>query len=245
MNPETLIIVGAAYFFAAFAKGTTGLGFSTACLPLLALAIGLKSTLPLLIIPSLASNVIVMREAGQFRASVRRFWPLFIAAAPGLAVGLALLAWLDQRYAAAVLGVVLFGYAVFALRTPDLHLPARLERPLAPVVGFLNGTVNGLTGSQVMPVLPYLLALRLDRDLFVQAINCAFTFSSILMAIGLSTIGLMTVETALISALGLIPVYIGVKMGGVVRRRLSADVFRKLVLYMLMLASLLLLIKAV
>jgi uncharacterized membrane protein YfcA len=233
MTFDTLAIVGAAYFLAAFSKGVTGIGFSTSCLPILALAIGLKETLPLLLIPSVASNIIVMTEAGHFRESVRRFWPLLVAAIPGVALGLALLTWLDQGRAGGILGIVLAGYALFAYRTPDLQLPVRLERPLAPVTGFLTGTINGLTGSQVMPVLPYMLALRMTPDRFVQAINCAFTFCSLLMAVGLVGIGLMTSEAAMTSVLGLVPVFVGVRLGGRVRRRLSPELFRTLVLAML------------
>lgn len=244
MDTETLAIVGGAFFFAAFSKGITGLGFSTSCLPILALAIGLKATLPLLLVPSVASNVIVMIEAGHFRESLRRFWPLLLAAVPGVALGLALLTWLDQRHAGGSLGAVLFAYGVFALRTPDLRLPARLEKPLAPAAGFLTGLVNGLTGSQVMPVLPFMLALHMDRDRFVQAINCSFTFCSLAMAAGLSKIGLMTGEAALVSALGLVPVYAGVRLGSLVRRRLAPELFRKAVLFMLMAGGLLLMLRA-
>lgn len=233
MAPEHLAVVFAAFLFAAFVKGTTGLGFSTACLPILAMTIGLKAALPLLIIPSLASNVVVMRDAGHFTETVRRFWPLFLGALPGLAVGLWLLTWVDQAHAGAVLGLVLIGYGAFTRANPHLRLPPRLVRPLAVPTGLLTGTVNGLTGSQVMPVLPYLLALGLDRDRFVQAINCSFTFSSLVMAVGLSRIGLMTVETAAVSAFGLVAVVTGVELGGRLRRRLSPERFRRVVLWLL------------
>ena len=39
-----LIIIYAVFFGAALAKGVTGLGFSTACLPFLVLALGLRET---------------------------------------------------------------------------------------------------------------------------------------------------------------------------------------------------------
>ncbi len=233
MSGDEIAIVMATFFFAAFMKGITGLGFSTTCLPILAATIGLKATLPLLIVPSLASNVIVMRDAGHFRETVRRFWPLLVAAVPGIVAGLALLTWIPQAQAAAVLGVALIAYGVFALRTPHLALPAAWERTLAWPTGLLTGTLNGLTGSQMMPVLPYLLALRLDPNRFIQAINCSFTFSSLVMAAGLSRIGLLTWQKGLVSALGLVLVYAGIKLGGQVRRRMSVGGFRLAVLWML------------
>ena len=220
------------------------MGFATICLPIIALGMGLEVALPLVLVPSLASNIIVQIEVGHFRESVRRFWPMVVAAMIGVVIGLLLLIWMEARAAAAALGVVLLVYGLFALKTPNMALPPHLEKPLGPVTGLTTGVINGLTGSQLMPLLPYLMALHLDRDRFVQAINCSFTASSIVMAIGLSKIGLMNMETALISTVGIIPVWIGVEFGGYIRRRLSSELFRKLVLYMLMASGVLLLARA-
>jgi uncharacterized membrane protein YfcA len=64
------------------------------------------------------------------------------------------------------------------------------------------------------------------------------------MAIGLSKIGFINIETALVSAIGVIPVWIGLKLGGNIRRRLAPELFRKLVIYMLMSSGVPLLIRA-
>jgi len=245
MDPALLAIACAAFFFAAFSKGITGMGFATICLPIIALTVGMEAALPLVLVPSVASNIIIQIEVGHFRESVRRFWPMVVAAMIGVVIGLMLLTWMEARAAGAALGVVLFMYGLFALKTPNLTLPPHLEKPLGPVTGLATGVINGLTGSQLMPVLPYLMALHLDRERFVQAINCSFTASSIVMAIGLSQIGLMNVETALISTIGIVPVWIGLKLGGNIRHRLSPDLFRKLVIYMLMASGVLLLARAI
>jgi hypothetical protein len=245
MDSTLLAFAGGAFFFAAFSKGITGMGFATTCLPIIALAMGMEVALPLVLVPSVASNIIVQIEVGHLRDSMRRFWPMVVAAMIGVVIGLVLLTWMETRAAGAALGVVLFVYGLFALKTPNLTLPPHLEKPLGPVTGLTTGVINGLTGSQLMPVLPYLMALHLDRERFVQAINCSFTASSIVMAAGLSKIGLMTVETALISAIGIIPVWIGLKLGSKIRRLLSPGLFRKLVIYMLMASGMLLLARAV
>ena len=75
------------FLFAASLKGITGLGFSTLCLPLLSGFMELRLAIPSLLLPSLASNLIVMYQAGGFRRAVRRFWPMYLAALPGLAAG--------------------------------------------------------------------------------------------------------------------------------------------------------------
>ena len=228
----------ATYLFAATAKGVTGLGFSTTCLPILAVLVGLKDALPLVIIPSIYSNVVVMRQAGRFGETIKRFWPMLLALLPGLAIGLWTLANIDGRLAGAILGVMLLVWCGFTFAKPSLSLAAHLERPLAPVSGFITGVINGVTGSQVMPVVPFLMMLQLERNLFIQAVNCSFTLSSLIMAFGLSQLGLFSVQDVLISAIGALLVTFGLALGAAIRHRLSETLFRQAVLLMLSLMGL-------
>ena len=170
---------------------------------------------------------------------------MVLSAMIGVAIGIYLLSVIQTRTASAVLGGVLIVYGIFALRTPDMSLPAHLEKPLAPVTGLTTVLINGMTGSQLMYLLPYLIALKLDRERFVQAINCSFTASSLVMAAGLSQIDLMDWDRMLVSTLGIIPVWLGLKLGTPVRRRISPELFRTLVILMLMASGVLLIVRAV
>lgn len=243
--PIEIAIIFAVYFFAASAKGVTGLGFSTTCLPFLVATVGLKETLPLLLIPSISSNIVVMVGAGQFAPTLRRFWPMFLATVPGLVLGLWMLADIDGVLAAGVLGAVLVAYCAFAFANPNLALPPRWERPLGPASGFLTGWVNGLTGSQVMPSMPYLLSLHLERNMFVQAINMSFTLSSLIMMAGLTRLGLMTVDAVIVSTIGIFFAFTGVRTGERLRHRLNPAQFRLAVLAMLTLMGISLIVRAV
>jgi len=239
-----VVSILATYLFAATAKGVTGLGFTTVCLPFLAVIVGLKEALPLVIIPSVSSNLVVMHGAGRFGETLRRFWPMLLATVPGLVVGLWALALVDGRHAGGVLGMVLVLWCAFAYANPDLRLPERWEKRLGPVSGFLTGAVNGLTGSQVMPSMPYLMALHLDRNVFIQAINCSFTLSSLIMAIGLERLGLFTTDAVIVSALGTAFAFSGLKLGERIRHRLSPDAFRLAVLVMLAVMGVSLVVRA-
>jgi len=234
LDTTSIIVALLAYLIAGLVKGTTGLGFSTTCLPILVMAMGLKEALPLVIVPSIFSNVTVMRDAGHFRETVSRFWPLYLALLPGLALGLAVLGRVDGTTAAAALGGVLCLYAAYGLTRPQAHMPERFVRPLAVPTGFLTGLVNGVTGTQVMPLLPYVLTLPLDPNRLVQAINCSFTLSSLVMAMGLSALDLFSLQQLFLSVAGIVPAFGGVKLGAMIRRRLDPVLFRKLVLLVLL-----------
>ncbi len=228
-----IITIFAAYLFAATAKGITGLGFSTTCLPILVFAIGLKDALSLVLIPSIFSNLVVMRQVGQFKSTILRFWPMLLATIPSLLLGLWVLSGTDGATAKILLGLVLLMWCSFSFLKPDLRLPSGLEGRLAPISGICTGFLNGLTGSQVMPVVPFLMSLHLGRNAFIQAANCSFTMSSLIMMVGLGYLGLFKGSDVVISTLGVLCVFIGVKVGAAIRERLSEKTFQKMILSIL------------
>ena len=233
MDTTTLSYALIAFVVSAFLKGITGLGFSTICLGILTIFIDIKIAIPLVLIPSLSSNVLVMVSALRFWEAVKRFHLVYATVIPGVVIGLWLLYRLDSTIARTCLGAVLLLYGIWGLLNLHHRITERQERRLAVPVGFVNGIVNGLTGSQVMPLLPYLLALNLDKDVFVQTINISFTISSLVMILGLSGLGYLNWPIAGASTLGIAPVALGIWLGSKVRRVLPEAVFRRLVLGML------------
>lgn len=232
-SPTQLATIAAAYFIAALVKGVTGLGYSSTCLPILTLAFGLKEAMPMVLIPSVASNLVVMVSTGGFLASVQRFWPMLLSAAASVFAGLWALTRIGSERAAAVLGVVLLIYVGFALANARFRLNEARTRKLEPAIGAATGFVNGLTGSQVMPLTPYLLSLDVARERFLQASNQSFTLSSAAMFIGLGVAGLMTAQVVAVSACGLVLVALGVRIGRRISRHLAPQAFRTAVLIVL------------
>ncbi len=232
-SPPQIATIAAAYFIAALVKGVTGLGYSSTCLPILTLAFGLKEALPLVLIPSVASNLVVMVSTGGFLASAQRFWPMVLAAAGSVFAGLWALTRMRSETAAAALGVVLLMYVGFALANARFRLTEARTRKFEPAIGAATGFVNGLTGSQVMPLIPYLLSLDMARERFLQASNQCFTLSSVAMFVGLGVAGLMTAQVVAVSACGLVLVALGVRIGRRLSRHLAPQAFRTAVLIVL------------
>src|SRR5262249_6937339 len=216
-------------------KGATGLGYSSCALPVLVPSVGLKPVIVVLVIPAMLSNVLVMFNTGHFRETLTRFWLLYAATLPGIGFGIAMLVWIDQRIATRALGILTILYALMALLRPNLALADGLERPLQVPVGLLNGFFTGLTGSQMLPLLPYMLALRLDPDRLVQANNAAVTLASAFLASALLISGLMTRPILEISIAAVVPALVGVELGRRARRHIPAAIFRTLVLVLLVL----------
>ena len=229
-----ITVVSSGFLVAGLVKGATGLGYSTSALPVITLGAGLHTAMPLVLFPSIASNVTVMVGAGHFRTTLRRFLLLYLALLPGLGLGLALVPTTDQDVAASVLGLVIIVYCAFAFWQPPLRLTERQERAMQSPVGLLSGLISGFTGSQIIPLVPFMLSLRLEAERFAQAVNIGFTLFSLVMVFGLGRVGLLNRSTFLISVAGIIPAILGSWLGGILRRRLPEARFRLLVLSVLM-----------
>lgn len=233
----------AAYIIAGSIKGLTGIGFSTSCLPIMALRLDMKVAIPLVIVPSVVSNIAVMVQAGGFREAIKRFWPMYLGSIPGLVIGLLMLVAINVNISKAILGVVLIVYTIWALNSPTTSISTEWEKRLKTLVGFCTGFINGLTGSQMMPSMPYLLSINLSKNNFVQAINISFTLSSIIMLIGMNRLGYVDLKLFLLAAAGLIPVLSTVYFSGRLQKHLSGAAYRKLVLTFLMVMGIILLLK--
>jgi uncharacterized membrane protein YfcA len=159
-------------------------------------------------------------------------------------MGIYMLVWIAQTAAVRTLGLIVIGYALFTLLRPQLTMSKAYERVLQVPTGFANGVLTGLTGSQVMPLFPYMMALDLDPNRLVQAINLAVTLASVCLAVGLFSAGILTPEIAAASVLAIIPALVGVEIGTRVRAHIPAVQFRSVVLYVLFATGVLLLVRS-
>jgi uncharacterized membrane protein YfcA len=243
METQIIIFVQLSFLFAAFLKGITGMGFSTICLAVLSLYLEPRVTIPVIILPSISSNVFVMIQVGRFREALLRFWYVYLFALPGLYLGVQLLYFSDSSVSRVALGITLMLYGFWSLMVRTVLLPSRLERPLAVPVGFCTGIINGLTGSQILPLLPYMISLRLERDLFIQAVNISFTLCSLVMLLLLSWLEIMESGLFMVSAVGIVGVALGICAGGWVRTLLPEARYQQAVLVFLLLIGLSLVVR--
>lgn len=225
-------------FLAGVVKGATGLGYATCALPFLVTALGLKPAMAIVLLPAMATNVAVALTTGHLSETVHRFRGLYMSMGPGIAVGLGLLFWISQTVAVKVLGTIIVGYVAWTTLRPRILLSGIAEARLQLPVGFLNGVLTGLTGSQVMPLFPYMMSLDLDSNRLVQAINFAVLICSLILAAGLLATGIMTPGLLGLSMLAILPALTGVEIGGHLRSLIPADRFRRLILCVLLVTGL-------
>lgn len=234
LSPEWLGVIIAGLVIAGIVKGATGVGYASAALPFLVITLGLKVGMALVLVPAMATNFAVAFTAGNLQRTIKAFWPLYLAMLPGIAGGLALLSIVDTRLAVCTLAIIIIAYAAYGLARPNLRLPPGRERILRAPVGFASGFVTGLTGSQIMPLVPFVMASSLTAGEIVQAINLGVLIASTTLAVGMVASATAPVQLIVLSLAAVPPALIGVEIGRRLRPLIPEARFRQLVLCILM-----------
>jgi len=223
-----LLLVALAYLLAGTVKGVIGLGLPTVSIGVLSLFIAPAQAAAILIIPSFATNIWQMIAGPHFRSLVRRLWTMQAGCLAGVWTTAGVLTGDQSGHAVTALGVALAAYAALGLSAVRFHVPRRAEPWLAPVVGLATGAVLGATGVFVMPAIPYLQALDLDRDEVVQAMGLSFTVGTVALTAILMLNGVFVFDIAGLSALAVLPAIAGMVIGRRIRASVNADTFRRI-----------------
>ncbi len=225
----SLAVAALIFLLAGFVKGVVGLGLPTIAMGLLGTVMAPAQAAALLVVPSLVTNVWQLLAGPRLGTLLRRLWPMMLGVCVGtwLGMGLGLLAADVTRSATMALGIALMVYAAISLAAVRFRVPVRAEAILSPLVGAATGLVTAATGVFVIPAVPYLQALDLEKDELVQALGLSFTVSTAALAAGLVRDGVMEVALAGTSLLALAPALAGMVLGQYLRSRVHADTFRR------------------
>jgi uncharacterized membrane protein YfcA len=225
------LVLGVALVFvlAGFVKGVVGLGLPTVAVGLLGLFMLPAQAAALLVVPSLVTNLWQLLAGGHFVGLLRRLWSLLAGIVAGTLLGAQILpaASAAHRYATAALGLALVLYAVLGLAAVKFSVPSRQECWWSPLVGVVTGLITAATAVFVIPAVPFLQGLNLDKEELIQALGLSFTVSTIAMAVVLAQSGLLHGAQALSSALALLPALGGMFLGQWLRARISLQLFRR------------------
>lgn len=223
----TYVMVGASLFVAGFSKGMFGMGLPTISLGLLSLLMVPVEAATLIVIPTLVTNAWQYLTGSHRLAMARRFATLLLGVSVGTVAGIGFLTDSNTALVSLALGTVLLLYAIVGLLASQLTIDANAERWASPLTGVLTGIVNGATGVSVMPLVPYLNSISLERDELIQAMGLVFMTAMIALASCLAWSGHLQIASAGASTVALIPVFFGMYAGQSTRTRLPAPQFRR------------------
>jgi uncharacterized membrane protein YfcA len=227
MVDSLLILIAFAFLLAGFVKGVIGLGLPTVSMGLLAVTMQPSHALAIVIVPAIVTNIWQTFVGPYLRDIVRRLWPLMVGTVIGIWLNAGMLTGPHARYGAVVLGVLLVIYAITGLNKFSFHVARRNEGWIGGIVGVVTGVISAATGVQVIPSMPFMQAIGMEKDELVQALGVFFTVATVALAFNLTAAGLLTAATALPGAVAMAAAFAGMFIGQAVRARMQPEAFRR------------------
>jgi uncharacterized membrane protein YfcA len=227
MLDHLLIFITVAFLLAGFVKGVIGLGLPTVSMGLLAVAMPPSQALAIVVVPAVVTNIWQTFVGPYLRNIIVRLWPLMVGTAAGIWLNGGMLTGPYARYGTILLGTLLAIYAVISLRKFTFSVAQSNEKWIGGIVGLITGVISAATGVQVVPSMPFMQAIGMEKDELFQALGLYFTVATLGLAFNLTSAGLFSAATALPGAIAMAASFAGMFIGQAVRTRMQPDTFRR------------------
>jgi uncharacterized membrane protein YfcA len=226
MLEPMLFVIGAVFLLAGFVKGVLGLGLPTVSMGLLAVTMQPSRALAIVIAPAIITNIWQTFGGPYLRDILKRLWPLMLCTVIGSLMSAGAMSGPYARYGTVALGALLVIYAVIGLTQFRLRIDRRNEKWVGGIVGLVTGMISASTGVQVIPSMPFIQAIGMEKDELVQALGVFFTVATLALSVNVSASGLLNATTAIPGAIALACSFAGMFVGQTVRAKMPTEAFR-------------------
>ncbi len=239
---ENLVLIVFAVFLGGIVKGSVGIGMSMFSVPIIAFILPPTKAMMLLCFPVIFTNFLQMdvkKGVGSFR-----FLPMFIALFLGLLIGGKLILNLSLNFISISIATVIIIFTSLNYFGISLkNIKKANEKILSVIIGFLSGILGGLTTFYAPPIITFLISINLDKEFFIRTTATMYFFASIPLYSSMLYHGLGNYYDLIMSLALVVPAIIGQYFGSKIRKKLSNEIFQKLVLIILIMIGFSLLFK--
>jgi uncharacterized protein len=218
--PAIVLLVAAA-FIAALARGFSGFGGALIFIPLASAAIGPKAAVPILLVIDGVAQLALLKNAWR-QANRREVATMAAGALIGIPLGTAVLNFVDPvllRWAIAALIIAMLALLISGWRYHGQPIAATTVG-----VGFAAGILSGAIQAAGPPVVAYWLGGASTPSTVRANIILFFFCTSVVAALSYLATGLLGIEVLLLAALTVpfyaLGMYIGTRMFGLASERL-------------------------
>ncbi len=223
---ETIIIVLLILMLSTTVRSTFGFGDALIAMPLLSMAAGIKTAVPIVALGAIVIAVsILIKFWRQVEFRVRL--PLIISSVAGIPIGLIYLKDTDETIVKLILAAILIAFAAYRLVKPHL-LHLKNER-LAVLFGLAGGILGGAYNTNGPPIIIYGAMRRWEPEKFRAILQGIFLPTNFFIAIGHGIAGFWTSEVIRLFLTALPVIIISIIIGGKINKKIPAHRFVKYV----------------
>ncbi len=227
---------------AAATQSLTGFGFALVMVPLLSLAWDVKSAV---VTSSLLGTVALLPLLFEVRRHVHmsRVAPMLAGSIAGIPAGIWLLGWIDPQALEILVGAIVITTSLLLYLGPSSGQTRAGAIP-SVTVGALSGVLRASTSMGGPPAVLYLIGAERQVEAFRGTLLAFFLPTSLVTVAGLAAVGRVTPDILVTTALALPALTIGLIAGARVRAVVRQEVFRAIVLLVLVATSIAIIVSA-
>ncbi len=234
---STVILIGVILLLASFAQGLTGFGFALISIPLLSLLIDVKHAVPLGALCGLVINIYLAVELNE-HIKYLELKNLILGAVIGIPIGVIFLTQANTDLIKDILGVVILVFVLFSIT--NVFKRSGLNRRWGYLFGFLSGIFGGAFNTNGPPILVYFYLQGWDKNKQKASITGFFIITTIIIVSSHFISGLTTVGVLKDFIIYLPFILIGLIAGSRLFKKVSTEIFQKIIMVGLLAISILL-----
>jgi len=233
----TIIIAGLlAIFLAGTIQGLTGFGFALVSIPILIIFLSPKIAVPIVVMLSILTNVIILFEARKW-VDLKRIWPLMIAGIAGIPIGTYLLIVLDVSILKVFIGSIIIPFAIALLI--GFKKQIKNEKVAFAPVGLVSGLLSASVSVSGPPVILFFINQGVKKQTFRANLAAYFTVLASATTLAFVLSGVITKEVTNYVIWFLPAVILGGITGIKLAPKVTEKLFRNIALILVTIAGLL------
>ena len=222
-----------------FVKGTVGFAMPLIMISGMGILIHPELVVAGIIIPIVLTNVMQVARAGlgEARAAAKEHWRYVVVVCVMILVAAQFVRSIPSNVMFIVLGVPVVVLCIIQLVGWRPQIPSHLRRPFEWTAGTLSGILGGLAGTWGPPTVLYLLALNTPRERQMAVQGVIYGLGSVMLLLGHLQSGILNADTWRFSAILVVPALIGMWLGFRLGDQFDQERFRRVTLWVLVIAG--------
>lgn len=239
LTPQAMVFVLAVAVLAGLVKGIVGFAMPMILISGLSSLMAPDVALAALILPTLVTNIYQALMNGGRAAwqAVTKFRLFLGIGAVMLVISAQLVAILPQDALYLMIGVPVTAFALMQLTGWQPNLRGRSTRSDLLIGGFA-GFIGGLSGVWGPPTVAYLTAINTPKAEQMRVQGVIYGLGAVVLAAAHLQSGVLRADTAPLSALLILPAFIGMYIGVRIQARIDQARFKQVTLLVLLVAGL-------
>lgn len=236
---ELLVFAFGVTFVAGIVKGAVGFAMPLIMISGMGIALDPKIVVAAIIFPIVMSNLLQVMKAGfgEAKQALKDYAVYVTLVCVMILVSAQFLTIIPSETMFLVLGVPVLILCAIQIAGVRFKIPEERRGIAGVIAGILSGALGGLAGTWGPTTVLYLVAVETPKARQIVVQGVVYGLGAVMLLFGHLKSGVMNAETWPLSALLLIPAFLGMRVGFMIQDRIDQDVFRKATLWVLLIAG--------